>query len=52
MPSLFDRHAQALDRSSAFALGDAQALAGDARGVHIVGEADETRAVPITGQLG
>ncbi|MCY1397855.1 hypothetical protein D9M71_128750 [compost metagenome] len=51
VPSLFDRRAQAFDRSGAFTLGDAQALAGDAWGIHVVGEADETGAVPITGQL-
>ncbi|MNN40467.1 hypothetical protein D3C81_1545440 [compost metagenome] len=51
VPGLFNRRAQALDRSSAFALGNTQALASDAWGVHIVGEADESRAVPITAQF-
>ncbi|MCY1446789.1 hypothetical protein D9M71_633760 [compost metagenome] len=49
---LFDRCTQAFDCRATFALGDAQALAGDARGVDIVGKTNEVWPVPVAVQLG
>ncbi|MCY1443295.1 hypothetical protein D9M71_597010 [compost metagenome] len=51
VPRLLDRRAQGLGCRRTFTLDNAQALSGDTRGVHVVGDTDEIGTVPVADKV-